>query len=1291
MKWSVDFFIIFVFFIAFFSFVLFFDVNKTYSFFDIDGTITGKVISEEDSLLNISDLRTFPNVDIGSSCIIERVSSSVNSVKIGDVVHFEVFGKNCDGYKVDFEIFEKDILFDDHIINLQSVFENGVASFDWKITDGVLILADESSEDSRLEIYSIVSLSSSPSYSKNLVSEKIYLFYGDDSSLSPSGGSGPESALCSSITRYGITWNFQTPVECGQFANGDWWVIGPVTITSTSPLQIPGRHGSWLNPSFRSGLSGQPYDDRLSNNDGPSYDATLRPTFPLTITASASLLSTESQTTPSTCGATYGWDAVNSITFSCTRGFVRDAAVLTILTQVPPANSFRPTYFGTDKTIRFNKNQLDYNRLGRLTPSSAPPSPLNISQIEKTFERVNVQTNYWRTEGVQPSLGASGYGGAFALDVSYIAILVNLNYTNAEKERLVVMLTQLGIDFYGAFNNRVNVNDSWFPNGGHGSGRLFPILFAGALLNDQGMSRIRFDNTDPGYFGDTGQTFAVTNYPVNTPPSVIPECSAGGVNCGYGGYTSADIGLPDWGWNHWDDPRGDNVIWTGNGYRICCTASSWVGYALAAHIMGITDLWNHDVYFPYMDRYMQIEGVTQFPDWRRWLDQLWVTHRSDYGRQWNPNDLCTENTQRNCQEQRGVCAGSRETCKFKNWWGCSAPTYSPTTYVTHNSNYQVIESTCDGLDNDCDGQVDEGCVPGSLPNSPSDLNVTPVSSIQLRLNWKDNSDNEMNFRVERRQLPSGSFNVLSTASNLPANTITFTDNGLPTSTSFEYRVLANNSVGVSGWSNLASNTTNQSAPLDFTISRSPTSGSVQRGNTVSTTVTATHTSGTSSAVTFTATNLSAGISALFNPTSCTPSSGNSCSSTLTLSASSSATLVSNQSIIITGTSGTVVRNVNYNLTVLSLPVCTNGQVRNCGEQRGVCLNSFETCTNNNWPGCNYNSISGYATVETGVELCRDGLDNDCDGTRDLVGDSGCPIPLYSRFNNNLTTNISNITDLTRVVDFSIGIPGLGRIQYLGQQVSLWRSVSGVYQALNLNNAIAIASNIVGVYSESYVELNQTARVTFYNLSYTQAPVPIIQTSSGNVTCPSTKCTPLSYSNGEFVMTAVGFSNYSTLNSTCGDNYCHVLSETCSSCASDCGTCGTGSGSSSSGSGSGSSSGSGTGGPPRRTNTLVTQCNDEVDNDGDGLVDYPSDTGCSNDNDNIELDETQLVDEDLEETETLTEDSPIDSQIRLVFWIIMSTLIVGIIIVMIVIVHSVRKHRRFKSLMGNRLIRKTGYN
>ena len=54
------------------------------------------------------------------------------------------------------------------------------------------------------------------------------------------------------IEQWGITWQFNKPLSVvdaagtyryGQFANGDFWLVGPVTITSISPasVEISGR------------------------------------------------------------------------------------------------------------------------------------------------------------------------------------------------------------------------------------------------------------------------------------------------------------------------------------------------------------------------------------------------------------------------------------------------------------------------------------------------------------------------------------------------------------------------------------------------------------------------------------------------------------------------------------------------------------------------------------------------------------------------------------------------------------------------------------------------------------------------------------------------------------------------------------------------------------------------------------------------------------------------------------------------------------------------------------------
>lgn len=61
---------------------------------------------------------------------------------------------------------------------------------------------------------------------------------------------------------------------------------------------------------------------------------------------------------------------------------------------------------------------------------------------------------------------------------------------------------------------------------------------------------------------------------------------------------------------------------------------------------------------------------------------------------------CAPGSTRSCPKQDGVCAGSQQQCSAGQWATCD--------YAAHSPDYQDDETMCDGKDNDCDGQTDEG-------------------------------------------------------------------------------------------------------------------------------------------------------------------------------------------------------------------------------------------------------------------------------------------------------------------------------------------------------------------------------------------------------------------------------------------------------------------------------------------------------------------------------------------------------------------------------------------------------
>src|SRR6185436_7970212 len=74
--------------------------------------------------------------------------------------------------------------------------------------------------------------------------------------------------------------------------------------------------------------------------------------------------------------------------------------------------------------------------------------------------------------------------------------------------------------------------------------------------------------------------------------------------------------------------------------------------------------------------------------------------------------------------------------------------------------------------------------------------------------WTDNANNETGFKIERKTGAAGTYSQIATVG---ANVTTYNNTGLAASTTYYYRVRANNGSGDSAYSNEANATTQAAA------------------------------------------------------------------------------------------------------------------------------------------------------------------------------------------------------------------------------------------------------------------------------------------------------------------------------------------------------------------------------------------------------------------------------------------------------------------------------------------------
>lgn len=404
-----------------------------------------------------------------------------------------------------------------------------------------------------------------------------------------------------SVTQYGITWTFDKPVPVGRFITGDYYVVGPVTVTAIDPKPLVGnevpmaelskrektrlkvgkrvRNGSMLNPPAKQQVA---YDSEIKN----WYRRELLTVPPVSMKPGDSLVSTISLRVDEK--NTFPYHGSGRVRGRGDNSPVKVAAVLTCMATPQPADAFRPAYCD-----RQNKAYLARNlKREMLTKWPKPKSTPKMETWVRVFQRPWVNTGFFGFD--QPMENMPHYGQWVGQAQSMAGVMLMCDFTPEEKEPLLVGVVQCGIDYWGAVKNG---HPGWQGWGGHGSGRKFPIVFAGILLGDEKMASPTrsFPKVN---FGEDNQT-------------MYGDCWTGAKVCfaGHSGiHADGSIPRPKWGpYEHlhpkdWD--KGTLRNSQSEAYRRANSSSSWPGQALVIRFLHGETQWNHDAFFDYVDRWM---------------------------------------------------------------------------------------------------------------------------------------------------------------------------------------------------------------------------------------------------------------------------------------------------------------------------------------------------------------------------------------------------------------------------------------------------------------------------------------------------------------------------------------------------------------------------------------------------------------------------------------------------------------------------------------------------------------
>lgn len=263
------------------------------------------------------------------------------------------------------------------------------------------------------------------------------------------------AATVTELTSYGITLQFDSSVEVGQFVTtNNWYIVGPATVTNISPAWTGTNNGWMINPGYQS-LHG--FASHIGN-----YDASLRPALPFTINSNCTLV----------CTIGTGRSAQNDTA-------IQTAVAFTFLTAAPasPSITFRPAVYGNDKTL-YTLNDLQTN----LLPSLASTYITNKQTLAQTKNEHDdsfwLDFNASSARQFRPASVMSDYNPENNQLVYDGIASILLDDTQAAKAEAVRYIAQWCLD-------RARIVELGYrdPGTGHNPGHRIPAIVGALLFN----------------------------------------------------------------------------------------------------------------------------------------------------------------------------------------------------------------------------------------------------------------------------------------------------------------------------------------------------------------------------------------------------------------------------------------------------------------------------------------------------------------------------------------------------------------------------------------------------------------------------------------------------------------------------------------------------------------------------------------------------------------------------------------------------------------------------------------